>query len=179
LAATAPDAPLEEALASALAQAADRGEVVDAVVGAPDPLWAVRHAVTPALARAGTVTGMDIAVRRSRLPALRADARRLVAQREPDVVLADFGHYGDGGLHLNQVWLSEHGTPHPDRVERLKEALFDLVVVAYGGSFSAEHGLGPLNRAAYERFIPTDRRRLAGRLQDLVDPHRTLSRIEL
>ncbi len=179
LASTALASGVEDRLVALLAGASERGELVDAVVGRPEPLWAVRHAITPALPHEGIVTGMDVSVRRSRLPALRADARALVAELEPDVVLADFGHYGDGGLHMNQVWPHAMGVPSADRLEALKEALFDLVVVRHGGSFSAEHGIGPLNRAAYERFVPPARRRLAGALQDLLDPNHTLGRVDL
>jgi FAD/FMN-containing dehydrogenase len=179
LASTALTSAVEDRLVALLAGASERGELVDAVVGRPDPLWAIRHANTPALPHEGIVTGMDVSVRRSRLPALRADARALVAELEPDVVLADFGHYGDGGLHMNQVWPHALGVPSQKRVDALKEALFDLVVVRHGGSFSAEHGIGPLNRAAYERFVSPARRRLAGSLQDLLDPNHTLGRVDL
>ena len=53
--------------------------------------------------------------------------------------------------------------------ETLIRAL-DELVAEYRGSFSAEHGIGPYNRAIYERFTAPEELRLAGALQRLVNP---------
>jgi hypothetical protein len=46
----------------------------------------------------------------------------------------------------------------------------EAVVERHGGSFSAEHGVGPRNIAAYHRFTPLPAQQLAGRLQSLFAP---------
>ena len=47
---------------------------------------------------------------------------------------------------------------------------FDLVVGEFGGSFSAEHGIGPENAEFYRRYVPEDQRDLERRVKQLLDP---------
>ncbi len=110
----------------------------DAVLMPPERAWGLRHSVSEALARAGTVLGLDVAVPRGAITEVRAEVADLVRRTAPGATLADFGHVGDGGLHLNVV-LAE-GTD----AAALRSAVYD-VVERHGGSFSAEHGLGPVN----------------------------------
>jgi len=130
-----------EALLGALESLGDLVE--DAAVLPVERAWGLRHAVSEALARAGTVLGLDVSLPRGALVAARAEAADVVPRQVPGAVLADFGHLGDGGLHLNVVL--------PDGYDRtaatvLRESVYALVE-RHGGSFSAEHGLGPANVA--------------------------------
>lgn len=59
----------------------------------------------------------------------------------------------------------------PERIEALRTALYDLVAKSYQGSFSAEHGIGPFNQHYYQRYTQPEQRALAGRVQDVFDPH--------
>jgi FAD/FMN-containing dehydrogenase len=110
----------------------------DAVLMPPERAWGLRHAVSEALARAGTVLGLDVAVPRGAVSAVRAEVGDVVRRSAPGATLAEFGHVGDGGLHLNVVLAT--GTD----AAALRSAVYD-VVQRHGGSFSAEHGLGPVN----------------------------------
>ena len=56
---------------------------------------------------------------------------------------------------------------------RLRAAIDD-VVTAHGGSFSAEHGLGPLNAARWLASTPAVEQRIVAALKSVVDPHRIL-----
>ena len=77
--------------------------VADAVVLPPARAWALRHGVSEALALAGPVLGLDVSLPRATLEAVRTECADVVRRRVPGAVLADFGHVGDGGLHLNVV----------------------------------------------------------------------------
>ncbi len=125
-----------ERLLAALEDLGD--QLADAALMPRERAWGLRHAVSEALARAGTVLGLDVAVPRSALPAVRAEVGDVVRREAPGATLADFGHVGDGGLHLNVVL-----PPGVDGTT-LRSAVYD-VVLRHGGSFSAEHGLGPAN----------------------------------
>ncbi len=113
----------------------------DAALMPPARAWGLRHAVSEALARAGPVLGLDVAVPRGAIGAVRAEVGEVVRRTAPDATLADFGHVGDGGLHLNVVLAP--GT-EDSAGTALRSAVYD-VVARHGGSFSAEHGLGPVN----------------------------------
>ena len=163
----------ESRLVDALAGLSGDGLIDDAVVLPPDAAWAVRHGVSEGLAQRGTVVGFDVSVPRSALPALVHDVRRAVTAELPRAVVADFGHWGDGGVHCNLCFPHVDGVPVPPTPgERAaaRELVLGLVVDRFGGSFSAEHGIGPAN-ADWWRRTTSDGTRLGLRALSLaVDP---------
>ena len=77
----------------------------------------------------------------------------LLEQAIPGVRLVNFGHLGDGNLHYNvQAPLSQNAaaflTAHEAQVNTL---VFDAVQ-AFGGSISAEHGVGSLKVSTLEKY---------------------------
>jgi glycolate oxidase len=82
----------------------------------------------------------DVAVPVGSIPAL-VDAIAPIAQRR-DVVLATYGHAGDGNLHVNILWYDEGGAERGEKAaDEVIRATLDL-----GGTISGEHGLGLLKR---------------------------------
>ncbi|SFG52632.1 FAD/FMN-containing dehydrogenase [Novosphingobium sp. CF614] len=148
----------------------DGAPVIDVAIDHRDGLWAIRHAVPEGLRASGTVIACDIALRRGDMMRFRDDMAGRLKAEAPMLVPHDFGHIGDGGLHYNLVWPSAAGPVDRTVVERTRSLIFDAVVREYGGSFSAEHGIGPRNIAHYPRFVPAPVRQLAGALQQLVAP---------
>ena len=55
----------------------------------------------------GVVLGHDVSVPRAALMEVRRRAIEAVAAVAPHAVMCDFGHAGDGGLHLNVLFPSE------------------------------------------------------------------------
>lgn len=161
---------LEEGLTRFLGERLGEG-VTDAVLGRGDDLWRLRHSLSDGARALGRVIGMDIAVRRSDLMRVRREAAELLARDYPQLQLVDFGHIGDGGLHLNLVWPQPGtGKDAEDLVRRVRDDLYQLVVHRFQGSYSAEHGIGPHNEMHYRRFTPPATLALSGRLQALLDP---------
>ena len=171
---------LDELLTEQLSQASQGpGELVaDARLGRPEELWAIRHSISDGLRAAGRVIGFDISVARSRLPELRANLLRLVGTHFPYVRVCDFGHCGDGGDHFNIVWPHDARDYEPAAVEALRRLVYDCVVQGYGGSFSAEHGVGPYNLAYYRRYASPAERRMAQQLKRMCDPKGLLGSVD-
>ncbi|WEK00235.1 MAG: FAD-binding oxidoreductase [Candidatus Sphingomonas phytovorans] len=163
---------LEERLASALEpfMTGEGASVWDAAIDRRGRLWAVRHAIPEGLRARGIVVACDIALRRGDVMAFRDRMAGLLARHAPGLLPHDFGHVGDGGLHYNLVWPRESGTPDPAMFEKARTLIFDTAVEAFGGSFSAEHGIGPRNIAYYPRYVPGAVRRLAGDVQRIMAP---------
>jgi FAD/FMN-containing dehydrogenase len=161
--------PGSENVAELLHEASELGLVEDAVEMPPDDAWAVRHAVTDGLRAMGIVLGHDVAVPRSRILEVRNEARSLLATLAPRARLCEFGHVGDGGLHLSVLF--PHELPPPTAAERssIRQALDD--VVAVDGTYSAEHGLGPLNAQRWLATTPPLEQALVKALKDALDPH--------
>lgn len=100
----------------------------------------------------------------------RRDVAARVQAIAPQLRLHDFGHVGDGGLHFNLVWPPEAGPFDPAVAEAARATVFRAVVEEYGGSFSAEHGIGPSNAAWYTELVPEPVRSLSGAVQRLLAP---------
>jgi FAD/FMN-containing dehydrogenase len=116
--------------------------VLDATVAA-DPrgrhtLWSYRESHTEAINAAGVPVKLDVAVP---LPAL-ADAvdalPKTIAAVAPQARTILFGHVAEGNLHVNVLDAVAEAEHVSDAVLRL--------VASYGGSISAEHGVGRAKR---------------------------------
>lgn len=147
--------------------------VADAILGSGDDLWRLRHAISEGTRRLGKPITFDISVPRARLMAFRRAAREIVQKDWPFLQIFDFGHVADGGMHFNLVWPSN--VPQAFDVvtaDAVRERIYRLVVQEFGGSFSAEHGIGPHNTQFYERYASRTQMSLSGGIQKLLDPQR-------
>ena len=143
---------LERAIGAAL----EGGIVTDAVVAASAAqsagLWRLREHIPLAQAKAGKNIKHDISLPVSRIAEfIDVTAPRLQAAF-PGCQLVCFGHLGDGNLHFNvappQGVSNEDFLANQDKVNRV---VHDSVV-AFGGSISAEHGIGALKRDELARY---------------------------
>jgi len=107
-----------------------------------EALWAARRSVSESLKKLKPhKVSEDVAVPRSRLP--EAVRRLEELGRETGLLVAAYGHAGDGNIHVNI--LSE-----PGEEARVAEAVGRVFRIALdlGGTLSGEHGVG-LTKAAY------------------------------
>lgn len=142
--------------------------LLDVTPQAPAEAWNIRHQVSESLRHEGTVLALDVALPRDRMPAFQERVRTWLKAEHPEVRACDFGHWGDGGTHLNLVW----GPQSNDEAlkSELQTAIYDLCVREFAGSFSAEHGVGPHNQAHHERLTSSARREIGRLLKDHFDP---------
>jgi len=181
LPATALDLPglLEERLGAILESGAGEG-LTDVLMGKPEDFWAIRHHVSESLRREGRVLAFDLSVPRSRMADFSHAARTFLASEYPFVRCCDFGHWGDGGTHLNLVWTeAESPCPASELVPVLQARIYDLAVLEFEGSYSAEHGVGPHNQRFYEAYTAAPVRALNGVLKAHLDPLRMLGTTRL
>lgn len=163
----------EDRLVAAVDELVRSGLVRDAVFQPPASAWSVRHAVTEGLAHRSSVLGFDVSVPRSHLPALVDRVAAGLTTTLPRARLADFGHWGDGGVHCNVCFPHVDGEARPpDDEERglARDLVLGLVVEEFGGSFSAEHGLGPANADWWRRTTSAGARATLRALSVAVDP---------
>ncbi|TBR77731.1 MAG: FAD-binding oxidoreductase [Burkholderiaceae bacterium] len=132
-----------------LETALDSGCVSDAVVAESlaqaRQLWHVRESIPMAQAEEGLNIKHDISIPVSRIPEFVRVTDGLLAREIPGVRLVNFGHLGDGNLHYN-VQAPEGGDARVflrEQEARVNTLVFDSVQ-AFGGSISAEHGVGSL-----------------------------------
>ena len=172
------EAVLEARLGAFLETAGD--SVVDVLVGKGEEFWSMRHHISESLRSEGKMLAFDISVPRSELPAFTADVEALLAAEWPLVQLCDYGHWGDGGTHLNLVWNEAAiGRPAADVIAALQPRIYELACVRYQGSYSAEHCIGPHNQRYYDRYTDPLVKQLCAVLGDFCDPAGRLGTVRL
>ena len=103
-------------------------------------LWRWREEHTAAIATLGVPLKMDVSLPHRNISAFLAALGELDLPSVPIV----FGHLGDGNLHVNVPnCMAEEGSGHrvAPNVEEIERTILQLVV-SFGGSISAEHGIG-------------------------------------
>ena len=104
-----------------------------------DKLWDVRRAISPSLMKYGTLKiNEDVVVPRSRVPELVAEIEQI--GKRHNTFVANFGHAGDGNIHVNFVVDREDA----DAVARARQCVAETfqLSVRLGGTISGEHGIG-------------------------------------
>ncbi|MDP2875501.1 MAG: FAD-linked oxidase C-terminal domain-containing protein, partial [Holophaga sp.] len=170
---------LEETLAHHLDTSAGEG-ITDVFMSKAEDAWEIRHHVSESLRTEGRVLGLDLSVPRSQMATFTHTVRTWLSETYPFVRLCDFGHWGDGGTHLNLVWKPE-ASPIPTEVliPAIQRWIYDLVVRNFNGSYSAEHGIGPHNQVFYETYTPENVRNLCALVKFHLDPKKLLGTTRL
>ena len=145
---------VEQALGEREAVLAQSGEQARA-------LWRIRESIPEA--QFANVKH-DISVPISRIPEFveHADARLRAAFDRTDIYC--FGHVGDGNLHYNI------GPPQLLEKRDAVNAIVYDAVARFGGSISAEHGLGQLKREAIRSRKPALELELMRAVKSALDP---------
>jgi FAD/FMN-containing dehydrogenase len=167
--------PLEEVLQEGLGAALARGTVLDAAMVGSEreraALWKLRESIPEAQRHEGASLKHDISLPVAALADFVARAAPWVAGNVPDGRLVAYGHVGDGNLHFNVSQL-----PGSDRerflgrTDGVRRAVHDLVR-EFGGSFSAEHGIGRTKVGELERYASPVELELMRAVKRAFDPH--------
>ncbi len=162
-----------DGLENDVADAFELGLLVDGVLVDAHSGWSLRHRVSDSVRTFGIVLGHDISTPRHALMAARAEGIEAIGAIVSEAIVCDFGHVGDGGLHLNVLF--PHGTPAPTPASAAQiRGAVDTIVARYHGSYSAEHGLGPLNAERWLADTPLIEQRIVASIKAVVDPRSIL-----
>ena len=169
-------AQFERLLEAALAKGCISDAVVAESLAQARQLWHVRESIPLAQAEEGLNIKHDISVPVSRIPEFVRSTDALLQQALPGVRLVNFGHLGDGNLHYNvqapagvdaAVFMRE-------REDVVNTLVFD-VVQRFGGSISAEHGVGTLKVSKLEQHKSPVALSLMRSIKTALDPHNLMN----
>jgi FAD/FMN-containing dehydrogenase len=167
-------------LEALLALALDQGCVADAVVAESlaqaRGLWHVRESIPLAQAQEGLNIKHDIALPISSIPAFCAETDALLAREIDGVRLVNFGHLGDGNLHYNVQ--APEGADAAAFLHTQEDRINALVygqVQRFGGSISAEHGIGGLKAGTLPDYKPAVALDLMRSIKQALDPQGLLN----
>lgn len=152
-----PGAPLAETLEALLGEAIEAGLVADAVIAASeaqaDAFWRLRDSLSEAERAAGPAAQHDISVPVAVMPRFMIEAAAALEAAFPGSHASGFGHLGDGNVHFHVRAPAGMATDHwyGEVAPRATRMVHDMVVAA-GGSISAEHGIGQMKLDELERL---------------------------
>jgi FAD/FMN-containing dehydrogenase len=158
----------------------EAGLAEDAVISSSEAqveaFWHIRDSISEAERALGPAMQHDISVPVDKMPGFMLSAAAEAERRFPGTTATAFGHLGDGNVHFHvrapqgadrDTWYAGDGPA----VSRL---VYDLVV-AEGGSISAEHGIGQMKRAELERLSPPSRIAALKAIKMALDPRGILN----
>lgn len=137
-------------------------------------LWRLREDISETISRF-TPYKNDISVKVSQVPAFVREVDEIVNRQYPDFEIIWFGHIGDGNVHLNIL--------KPDSLEkaiffeqchRVSDDIFDCVK-RYGGSVSAEHGVGLLKKPFLSYSRDDSEIAIMKALKKVFDPNKVMN----
>ncbi len=135
-----------------LAPTQQNGLVLDAAIAASlaarQKLMALRENIPAGELAAGGALKHDIAVPLGQVAPMVAAAHTALAQAHPDCRLNIFGHLGDGNLHINIRPAAGQSLADLAPRQAAMTRMIEDLALRYGGSFSAEHGIGQLRLAS-------------------------------
>ena len=144
------DEALGEQLFAFLGDAAEREIIADATIAASlsqaQDLWALRENISDSQKFFGGSIKHDISVPIASVPDFLAAVEPAVEATVPGARMCAFGHLGDGNIHCNiQQPVGADKAAFLDRWDEVNEVVHGIVA-RFGGSISAEHGIGQLKR---------------------------------
>ena len=158
----------------------EQGCVSDAVVAESltqaHNLWHCRESISLAQSEEGLNIKHDISLPVSAIPAFCTETDALLAAEIPGVRLVNFGHLGDGNLHYN-VQAPEGDDPAAflrEQEERINHIVYDSVR-RFGGSISAEHGIGSLKAGTLPQYKHPVALTLMRRIKAALDPQNIMN----
>lgn len=161
---------------AALAKALESGLIRDAAIAASeaqaDAFWKIRESVSSSEKAKGPAMQYDISVPVAAMPAFMLDAKAACERHFAGSTAESYGHLGDGNIHFHvrpprgddrgAAWVAAEG-------ETVSRFVNDLVVAA-GGSISAEHGIGQMKIAELARLDPPARLGALRAIKAALDP---------
>jgi len=138
-----------------------------------DRLWEARRSIIDALNHASPVNHMeDVVVPRAELPSLLKGIKAIAAQH--DVRIINFGHAGDGNVHVNVLKDDIPDARWDALVPLVSEGIY-RTALALGGMITGEHGIGATRRRYLPLALEEAQIEVMRRIREAFDPHRILN----
>ena len=168
-----------EVFQAALESALEDGIVSDVAIASSEAqraaLWKLRESISEAQKLEGPSLKHDVSVSTSLAAEFIRAIIAAVAAVLPSARPVPFGHLGDGNLHFDfMMTRGEDTAAFLARWDDIQRIVHD-VVRDFGGSFSAEHGIGVMKRADLLRYKSPAEVDLMRALKRTLDPKNILN----
>jgi FAD/FMN-containing dehydrogenase len=170
------NAQLERLLEAALSDGCASDAVVASSLAQGRQLWQVRESISSAQAAEGLNIKHDISLPVSAIPDFVAHTDAMLANQFEGVRLVNFGHLGDGNLHYNvQCPAGTDASAFLATQEHCINTLVYDAVMKFGGSISAEHGVGSLKVDTLHLYKDPVALQLMRSIKQAIDPQNVMN----
>ena len=137
--------------------------------------WRIREGIVEGQIPEGGSIKHDVSVPVSRVAEFIALADIAVAKAIPGCRPCAFGHAGDGNIHYNVTQpVNMEKQVYLDQWKALNHVVHEIVL-ALGGSISAEHGIGQLKRVELVEVKSDIEMDLMRQIKNMFDPDRLMN----
>jgi FAD/FMN-containing dehydrogenase len=163
-----------------LAEALELGIATNAVIAnslaQANTFWQMREHITLAQAQEGANLKHDITIPLSALEDFITTTDQVLREKYPQVRIINFGHLGDGNLHYNVAAPAgvDSATFNAANETRVHDIIYSMVE-KFGGSISAEHGIGQLKMRDLRAHKGAIAHNLMQLIKTALDPHNILN----
>jgi len=170
---------LREVLEEILSEGQQKGLVLDATIadslGQGKAFWRIREMFGEVQRHIGASIKHDVSVPVAAIPAFIEEVNGAVTKFIPGCRPLPFGHVGDGNIHYNVT--QPEGADKEKFLARWDEvnAVVFAVVKKFGGSISAEHGVGVMKRDILHLYKDPVALELMRGLKRMLDPNGILN----
>ncbi len=167
---------LEQLLGAALEKQVASDVVIAQSLAQSRELWQVRESISSAQAAEGLNIKHDISLPVSAIAEFVKQTDVALAYALPGVRVVNFGHLGDGNLHYN-IQCPE-GADAAEFLKAHEPAVNDMVykaVMSFGGSVSAEHGIGRLKVDSLPQYKDPVALQLMRNIKQALDPQKLMN----
>ena len=174
------DTSLREKLEEALTKAAEEGLLGDAVIASnerqAEDFWTLRDSISAAERALGPAMQHDISVPVEKMPEFILAASPAVEKEFPGTRAVAFGHLGDGNVHFH-ILAPKGAVPgewEEGEGKKVSARVYDMVT-DWGGSISAEHGIGQMKVSELGRLGDPVSLGMMRRVKQALDPQGLLN----
>lgn len=160
---------------TALQSAFEAGLAADAVIAESltqaKSFWTIRESIPLCKRAYGTAINHDISVPVSQIPAFLERSEQAIQAISESAEIIAFGHVGDGNLHYSACEPKDAVSPILSSHAAEITEIVHSQAMAFGGSISAEHGVGRLKRDELETLRPASATAAMKAIKTALDPN--------
>ncbi len=170
---------LNHTIENSFSELIDQGTILDAVIPQSNTqakdLWKLREIIPEAQTKEGGSIKHDISLPSGKIEEFINIASSKIKRITPKARIIAFGHLGDGNLHFNITQPSNSDvTKFLDERDRFTKLVNDIVI-DFGGSISAEHGIGIAKVDELRRLYSESEIRLMRLIKRAIDPNQIMN----
>lgn len=164
------DALLESLISSAMEGLGVQDAILASSLAQAKELWTLRESISAAQAKLGKNIKHDISLPISAIAEFIHLTETRLQSNYPGCRIINFGHLGDGNLHYN-ITAPEgiEDTLFLNEQAAVNRIIHDAVH-QFGGSISAEHGIGTLKKEELQRYKSEVELRMMRHIKQALDP---------